>query len=127
MPGHLKKPFHKPALSPPDLLVYYRLLVYMRPFQRTSAGPPTIVPGTTFADVLGLYEFDRELRLLFLNAIERVEVALRCAIVSQVAVSHGPHFFLQPQHFERLSAFVEFHQTACATCARTTTACGTRP
>ncbi len=74
---------------------------------------PAFVPGTTFHDVLRLYEFDRELRLLCLNAVERVEVALRSAIVTQVAVPHGPHFFLDTQHFERLSAFVEFYQTAC--------------
>lgn len=138
MPPQAKRPYAKPALAPADLLAhlvarglavpdpvaalhaleyvgYYRLLVYMRPFQRmdTASGIPTFVPGTTFQDVLNLYEFDRELRLLCLNAVERVEVALRSAIVSQVAVAHGPHFFLEPQHFERLAAFVEFYQTAC--------------
>jgi abortive infection bacteriophage resistance protein len=138
MQKEARKPFSKPALSPPDLLAhmrarglqiadpvaalhtleyvgYYRLLVYMRPFQRPdpSSGLSTFVAGTTFADVLGLYEFDRELRLLCLNAVERVEVALRAAIVTQVAVEHGPHFFLDPGHFERLGAFVEFYQTAC--------------
>jgi abortive infection bacteriophage resistance protein len=132
-----KKPYTKPALPPADLLAhlaargllipdhdaalhaleyvgYYRLLVYMRPFQRTDVGAvPTFVPGTTFADVVELYEFDRELRLLCLNAVERVEVALRGAIVSQVAVAHGPHFYLEPTHFDRLGAFVDFYQTAC--------------
>ena len=133
-----RRPYAKPALAPADLLAhlvarglsvpdpaaalhaleyvgYYRLLVYMRPFQQVDAarGMPAFVPGTTFHDVLRLYEFDRELRLLCLNAVERVEVALRSAIVTQVAVPHGPHFFMDTQHFERLSAFVEFYQTAC--------------
>lgn len=133
-----KRLYEKPALPPPDLLAhlqargllcpdpvaalhlleyvgYYRLLVYMRSFQRPDpqTGTPMFIPGTTFEDVLHLYSFDRELRLLCLDAIERIEVALRAAIVSQVAVAHGPHFFLEPQHFERVAAFVEFYHTAC--------------
>lgn len=133
-----KRPYEKPALSPADLLAhlqsrglscpdpvtalhrveyvgYYRLLVYMRAFQRPDplTGKPMFVPGTCFEDVLRLYSFDRELRLLCLDAIERIEVALRAAIVSQVAVAHGPHFFLEPEHFSGVAPFVEFYQTAC--------------
>jgi abortive infection bacteriophage resistance protein len=37
-------------------------------------------PGTTFQQVMDLYVFDKRLRLLFLDAIERVEVALRVDI-----------------------------------------------
>lgn len=131
-------PYTKPALSPPDLLAhlqarglscpdpaaalhlleyvgYYRLLVYMRALQQAdpATGKRTFLPGTVFEDVVHLYSFDRELRLLCMDAIERVEVALRAAIVSEVAVAHGPHFFLEPQHFDRLAAFAEFYQTAC--------------
>jgi abortive infection bacteriophage resistance protein len=49
-------------------------------------GRPQIVvedhfrPGTTFKQVMDLYVFDKRLRLLFLDAIERVEVALRVDI-----------------------------------------------
>jgi abortive infection bacteriophage resistance protein len=133
-----RQPYTKPALSPHDLLAhlqarglvcpdpaaavqrleyvgYYRLLVYMRALQQPDpqTGVPTFLPGTTFDDVLYLYGFDRELRLLCLDAIERIEVALRAAIVNQVAVAHGPHFFLEREHFERMAAFVEFYQNAC--------------
>lgn len=98
------------ALGALEHVGYYRLLIYMRPLQQLPA--KTFLPGTTFEAVLDLYHFDRELRLLCLDAIERIEVALRAAIVSQVAVTHGPHFYLDPQHFERLDGFVEFFQTA---------------
>jgi abortive infection bacteriophage resistance protein len=37
-------------------------------------------PGTTFQQIMDLYVFDKRLRLLFLDAIERVEVALRVDI-----------------------------------------------
>jgi abortive infection bacteriophage resistance protein len=127
-------PFNKPALSPTALLAhlqgrglivpdpvralqaleyvgYYRLLIYMRPLQQ--AGPPKIFnAGASLDDVLALYEFDRELRLLCLDGIERVEVALRAAIVSQVAVPHGPHFYLDHRLFEKREQFIEFFQAA---------------
>jgi len=129
-------PYTKPALPPAALLAhtvdrgltivdpvealhaleyigYYRLLSYMRPLQQTDAatGLRRFVPGTTFGDVLTLYNFDRELRLLCLDAVERIEVALRAAIVSQVAVLEGPHFHLDLAQFQRLDAFVEFYHT----------------
>ena len=131
-----KLPYSKPALSPAALLAhvasrgltvsdsgaalhaleyvgYYRLLSYMRPLQRTDAvtGLRHFIPGTTFGDILTLYDFDRELRLLCLAAVERIEVALRAAIVSRVAVPEGPHFYLDPTQFQHLDAFVDFYQT----------------
>lgn len=38
------------------------------------------VPGTTFAEVVALYEFDRKMRTLIYDGIERIEVALRARI-----------------------------------------------
>ena len=78
---------------------YYRLLIYMRALQ----GPgKQFYPGTSFSDVLDLYRFDRELRLLCLDAIERIEVALRAALVNELAVLYGPHFYLDARHFENV-------------------------
>lgn len=38
------------------------------------------VPGTTFEEVVALYEFDRKMRTLVYDGIERIEVALRARI-----------------------------------------------
>jgi abortive infection bacteriophage resistance protein len=132
----VKAPYTKPALPPRDLLAhlisrgltvsngpdalhaleyvgYYRLLIYMRPFQTPdSSGVLRFTGGTTFQDVLKLYDFDRELRLVCMDAVERIEVALRAAIVSEVAVPAGSHFYLDPAHFDRVDSFVDFYQTA---------------
>ncbi|HEX6037236.1 Abi family protein [Longimicrobium sp.] len=99
------------ALSVLGRIDYYRLLVYMRPFQQRGAetGARTFVPGTSIGDILALYEFDRELRLLSLDAVERVEVALRAAVVSEVAVQHGAHFYLQSKHFTTPDAWARFN------------------
>ena len=56
---------------------YYRLSAYFHPFKESD---DTCGPGTDFERVQMLYSFDRKLRLLLLDAIERIEVALRAAI-----------------------------------------------
>jgi abortive infection bacteriophage resistance protein len=68
--------------------------------------------GTTFRDVLDLYNFDRELRLLALDAIERIEVALRAALVNELGCRYDPHFYCDPQHFHSQLAFQRFYDTA---------------
>jgi len=74
-------------------LNYYRLGAYWLPFE-ADHGSHTFVPGTTFEAVLNLYIFDRELRLLVLDAIERIEVSVRCQWAYQLAHRHGPHAHL---------------------------------
>ncbi len=74
-------------------LNYYRLGAYWLAFEADHA-THTFRPGTRFADVLDLYVFDRELRLLVLDAIERVEVSVRSQWAYQLAQQHGPHAHL---------------------------------
>lgn len=40
----------------------------------------TFVQGSTFTEVAGLYEFDRKLRTLVHDGIERIEIALRTRV-----------------------------------------------
>ncbi|MBI4742891.1 MAG: Abi family protein [Betaproteobacteria bacterium] len=76
-------------------LNYYRLAAYWLPFEADHASH-TFIPGTRFDDVLNLYIFDRELRLLVLDAIERLEVSVRSQWAYQMAHRHGSHAHLQP-------------------------------
>lgn len=129
-----QRPYTKPALSPDDLLKhlvsrglqvedgifalatlervdYYRLLGYLRSFQhRGEDGIRRFRPGTALEDVVALYEFDRKLRLLSMDAAERIEVFLRASIVSEVAVPLGPHFYLDSRHFQGYDRWSDFHQ-----------------
>lgn len=73
---------------------YYRLSGYWYPFrQRHPTNPAacldTFQPGTSFDEVWSRYVFDRRLRLLVMDAIERVEVAVRSHIANQHASRHG--------------------------------------
>ena len=74
-------------------LNYYRLGAYWLPFESNHA-THAFRPGTRFADVMNLYVFDRELRLLVLDAIERLEVSVRGQWAYQLAHQHGPHAHL---------------------------------
>lgn len=80
------------ALEYLERLGYYRLSGYWYPCRKlllTSASQPKLVrpmrsdefmPGSKFLDVVSLYVFDKKLRLLILDAIERIEVAIRVEI-----------------------------------------------
>ncbi|WP_435277860.1 Abi family protein [Rhodococcus yananensis] len=55
------------------------------PCTRQPAGAPPVIddnfqPGTTFEQIIELYDFDRKPKLLVLDAIERVEVAMRVRV-----------------------------------------------
>lgn len=68
-------------------LNYYRLAAYWLPFEGDHASH-AFRAGTRFAEVLNLYIFDRELRLLLLDAIECVEVSVRSQWAYQLARRH---------------------------------------
>jgi abortive infection bacteriophage resistance protein len=70
---------------------YYRLKAYMIPFYQPNSTdlPKQFKPGITFNDVLDLYIFDRKLRLLIFDAIEKIEIALRAQIIYHLSIEHG--------------------------------------
>jgi abortive infection bacteriophage resistance protein len=86
-------------------LGYNRLLIYTRPLQDTRKH---FLRGTSFDDVVYLYEFDRKLRFLCMDAIEDIEVALRSALGNALARVHGPHFYGDISHYNSVPEMVEF-------------------
>ena len=79
---------------------YYRFSAYTRPFYIPQQIEHRFLLGTTFDGVLSLYIFDRELRLLLLDAIERVEVALRSQMTNCLAEHYGAHGYTAPEIFD---------------------------
>ncbi len=61
---------------------YYRLSAYMYPFLLIPKDQHRFKPNSEFSQVMMLYRFDKKLRLLIFNEIEKIEVAVRCAIVN---------------------------------------------
>jgi abortive infection bacteriophage resistance protein len=74
-------------------LNYYRIGAYWLPFEANHA-THQFKSGTSFEEVLELYIFDRELRLLVLDAIERIEVSVRAHWAYALAHRHGTHAHL---------------------------------
>lgn len=84
------------ALSYLGRIGYYRLSAYWYSFRKSALlqDPATkkitvqrlddFHPGYTFQQALELYVFDKRLRLLVLDAIERIEVAIRVDIAYQL-------------------------------------------
>ena len=66
---------------------YYRLSAYWHPFRQSD---DTLKPGTTLETVWRRYTFDRQLRLLVLDAVERVEIAVRTQVTNKHSLKHGP-------------------------------------
>lgn len=93
-----------------ERISYYRLLIYCRALQDKDT--KCFMAGTTFNDVLDLYNFDRRLRLLCLDAIERIEVALRAAINDSICVAVGAHFYLDRANFNSSEGYRDFMQRA---------------
>jgi len=74
---------------------YYRLSAYCLPFKDGE----DFRPGIDFNDIAGLYLFDRKLRLLVLDAIERIEVAIRTGITYEIGHVYGPFGHTDPRNF----------------------------
>ena len=71
---------------------YYRLRAYTYPFQDNANPEHPFVKDIFFEDIIELYVFDRRLRLLVFNAIEKIEIALRTKIVYEFSLNHGSHW-----------------------------------
>ncbi len=87
---------------------YYRLKAYFQPFLLNSNSNNGFKTGTTFSDVLNLYIFDRELRLLIVDAIERIEVALRTALSNAMSNKYNPHWYLEQALFSNTKLHENF-------------------
>lgn len=80
------------ALATFSHISYYRLSAYGYPFRiRDDQNQVTnhFADNTNLTDALTLYEFDRKLRLLIMDAIERIEVSIRTQLTYVLAHTFG--------------------------------------
>lgn len=78
---------------------YYRLKGYWWDMQ-TDFKLHTLKPDTWFEDIIDRYNFDRQLRLILFDAIERIEIALRTKMIYYLSVSYGGLWYLNSRLFE---------------------------
>ncbi|CCA89816.1 Abi family protein [Novosphingobium sp. PP1Y] len=83
---------------------YYRLSAYWLPFELPAGNGQTrtksFQPGTRFETIVDIYVFDRKLRLLVMEAIERIEIALRSRWTNRLTRAHGSHAHLDAGAFQ---------------------------
>jgi len=73
---------------------YYRLSAYMLPFKPDKhKNNEYFAKGTTWDDVYQLYVFDRKLRLLIFDAIERIEISIRAQLINRLSLKYGSHWY----------------------------------
>ena len=78
---------------------YYRLKGYWWDMQ-SDYTTHTFLPNSYFEDVIERYNFDRHLRLILFDAIERIEIALRSKMIYHLSINHGGLWYLDYSLFE---------------------------
>ena len=85
------------ALSYLQEISYYRLSAYFLPYQTAKDNFDNSI---TFEQIIKTYSFDRELRLLVFDCIERIEVAIRTQFVYQMSLHYNDsHWQDNQNHF----------------------------
>jgi len=75
---------------------YYRLSTYLYTFRDST---DNFFPGTSLKQILRLYEFDHELRILLIDIIEGIEILVRSRLAYFFALKHGPFAWKDPNLF----------------------------
>jgi abortive infection bacteriophage resistance protein len=85
---------------------FYRLRAYTYPFQdNTNPAHPFNKP-VSFEQIIDVYVFDRRLRLMVFDALEKIEIALRTKIVYQWSLSNGSHWHENANLYRDANRFV---------------------
>ncbi len=67
---------------------YFRLTGYMFHLQ-SKDGNHTFIEGTKFEDIITLYQFDKKLRGVISEYLERIEICLRAKLTDKYSISNG--------------------------------------
>lgn len=86
---------------------YYRLRAYTFPFQDNNNPNHPFIKTVSFEEIIKLYVFDRQLRLLIFNAIEKIEIAFRTQIIYRYSLKYGSHWYTNPILYNNSVYFAE--------------------
>lgn len=93
------------AISYISNISYYRLRAYTYPFQDNTHDDHPFIFQISFEQIIELYVFDRKLRLLIYDAIEKIEIAFRTQIIYQFAITYGSHWQLNPKLYRDMMRY----------------------
>jgi abortive infection bacteriophage resistance protein len=85
---------------------YYRLAGYWWPMQSDKV-THIFKPNSRFEDVISLYNFDRELRVLLFDVIEKIEISLRTKLIYHLSHEYDAWWFQKTELFIDVQALVQ--------------------
>lgn len=85
---------------------YYRLGEYWYVMQQDKENH-IFKPNSKFADVISLYNFDAQLRILLFDIIEKIEISLRTKLIYHLSHELDPWWFQNFTHFNDSLALVK--------------------
>ena len=85
---------------------FYRLRAYTYPFQDNTNPQHPFIQEVSFEQIIELYVFDRRLRLLIFDALEKIEIALRTKIIYHFALNYGSHWHENPVLYRDTPRFI---------------------
>lgn len=83
---------------------YYRLSGYWYAYRLPNN---KFKPNTYFSEIIKLYKFDKELRLLLLDAIEQIEVSIRTKLAYRLGEKYRAHALLNHHIFNNQNKYRE--------------------
>lgn len=84
---------------------FYRLRAYTYPFQDNDDPGHPFLQALSFEQIIEVYDFDRDLRLLIFDAIEKIEISLRTKIIYHFALVYGSHWQGDQSRFHNIRNF----------------------
>lgn len=85
---------------------YHRLSAYIFPFYKSPKNNLVLKDGTTFEQVMTLYRFDKKLRIVLFNEIEKIEVAIRSVLANVGCQELGDKYWItKAEYFANIEKF----------------------
>lgn len=85
---------------------YYRLAGYWWPMQSDKINH-IFKPESNFRDVVNLYNFDRELRIILFDVIEKIEISLRTKMIYHLSHEFDPWWFQKTELFSNTQELIK--------------------
>lgn len=100
----LKIPNEERAIKYLNTVGYYRLTGYMYHLQEKD-GSHKFKGEVSFDDIINLYQFDKKLRFIINEYLERIEVALRAKLTNYFSVNYGFFWLTNKDLFANLEIY----------------------
>ena len=94
------------AKNYPTTIGYFRFTAYLYPLLKNPKTDHWYKDNATFEMALDMYRFDRKLRILLFNEIEKIEVAIRSAMNDLISNALGDVFWMtESSYFSNTTTF----------------------